>query len=50
MNFPTRFCFESTSEIYAAESREVFFKQNAHCFLVKLLNIHKYLMVKNNVT
>ena len=50
MNFTTRFCFESASEIDGSESREVFFKQNAQDVSVKLLNIHKYLMVKNNVT
>ena len=58
VNFPTQFCLESTSNGFgASESREVSLGGNVYNFSVdynsidkpSILNIHKYLMVKNNI-
>ena len=57
-NFPTRFCLGSINhEFDATESKEVSLTENANNFLVDynaseksdILNIHKYLMVLNNI-
>ena len=56
--FPTQFCFESISNGYSAtKSREGSLNLNVYNFSVeqnyikisKVLNIHKYLMTKNNM-
>ena len=56
VNFPTQFCLESISNGFGAtNSREVSLKGNVYNFSVDyhaidksdILNIHKYLMVKN---
>ena len=58
VNFPNRICLRYTSDGFSAsESRKVFLKRNAYDFSVDYssidksdtLNIHKYLMTKNNV-
>ena len=58
VNFPTRFCLGSISNGFSAtESREVSLNGNVYDFSVDynsidksdILNIHKYLMTKNNV-
>ena len=58
VNFPTQFCHESISYgSGAAESREVSLNGNVYGFSVDynsidksdILNIHKYLMTKNNI-
>ena len=58
VNFPTQFCLGSISNGFGAtESREVSLKGNVYDFSVDynaidksdILNIHKYLMVKNNI-
>ena len=58
VNFPTRFCLTSISDGFdAAESREVSLNGNVCDFSVDqnsidksdILNIHKYLMSKNNI-
>ena len=58
VNFPTQFCLESISYGFgAAESREVSLNGNVYGFSVDynsidksdILNIHKYLMTKNNI-
>ena len=58
VNFPTRFCLGSNSKGFSAtESREVSLNGNLHDFKVDynsidksdILNIHKYLMTKNNI-
>ena len=58
VNFPTRFCLGSMSDGFsAAESREVSLNGNLYDFSVDynsidksdILNIHKYLMTKNNI-
>ena len=58
INFPTQLYLEHISKKFvAAESREVFLKENVHNFSVNynaidksdILNIHKYLMVKNKI-
>ena len=57
-NFPTRFCLGSFSDGFSAtESREVSLNTNVYDFTddynsihkYDILNIHKYLMTKNNV-
>ena len=56
-NFPTQFCLGSISNGFSnTESREVFLNGNVYDFSVDYnsidksdtLNIHKYLMTKNN--
>ena len=56
-NFPTQFCLGSLSnELSASESREVNLNEYVYGFSVDynwidksgILNIHKYLMTKNN--
>ena len=58
VNFLNQFCFGSISNGFSApESREVSLNGNVHDFPVdynsidkcNLLNIHKYLMIKNNI-
>ena len=58
VNFPTQFCLGSISNGFiAAESREVSLNGNEYDFSVDynsvdksdILNIHKYLMKKNNI-
>ena len=58
VNFPTQFCLGSIStELGAIDSREIFLKGNMYDFSVDynvidksdILNIHKYLMAKNNI-
>ena len=58
INFPTQFCLGSISNgLNALESREASFNGNFYDFLVNyssidkcdILNIHKYLMIKNNI-
>ena len=58
VNFPTQFCLGSISNGFSAtESREVSLNGNVYDFSVDynsidksdILNIHKYLMTKNNV-
>ena len=58
VNFPTRFCLGSISDGFSAtESREVSLNGNVYDFSVDynsidksdILNIHKYLMNKNNI-
>ena len=58
LNFSIQFCLGSISNgFYAIESREVSLGEYEHKFLVDynaieksdILNIHKYLMVKNNI-
>ena len=58
VNFPTQFCLEGISNGFSAsESREVSINGNVYDFLIDynsivrsdILNIHKYLMVKNNI-
>ena len=58
VNFLTRLCLGSISNgLSAAESREVYLYGNVFNFSVdynsidesEILNIHKYLMIKNNV-
>ena len=57
VNFPTQFCLESICNGFSAtESREVSLNGNMYDFSVDynsidksdILNIHKYLMTKNN--
>ena len=57
VNFPTRLCLESISDGFSnTESREVSLNGNVYDFSVNynsigksdILNIHKYLMTKNN--
>ena len=57
-NFPTQFCLGSISNGFGAtESREVSLKDNVYNFSINynavnksvILNIHKNLMVKNNM-
>ena len=59
VNFPTHFCVGSISIGFSAtESREVPLKGNVYDFSVDynsidksdILNIHKYLMTKNNIS
>ena len=58
VNFPTWFCIGSISDGFSAtESREVSLNGNVYDFSVNynsidksdILNIHKYLMSKNNI-
>ena len=58
VNFPSRFCLGSISNgFYATESREVSLNGNVYDFSVDynsidksdILNIHMYLLTKNNV-
>ena len=58
VNFPTQFCLRSISYGFSAtESTELFLKENMYDFLVDyssidksdILNIHTYLMTKNDV-
>ena len=58
VNFPRQFCLGSISiEFSASESREVSLNGNVYDFLVdsnsidksEILNIHKYLMTKNDI-
>ena len=58
VHFPTRFCLGSINDGFSAtESREVSLNGNMHDFSVDynsidksvVLNIHKYLMTKNNI-
>ena len=58
VNFPTRFCLGSISDGFSAtESRKVSLNGNVYDFPVDynsldksdILNIHKYLMTKNNI-
>ena len=58
VNFPTQFCLGSSSNGFSAtDSRQVPLNGNVHDFSVnynsidisEILNIHKYLMTKNNV-
>ena len=58
VNFPSQFCLEGISNKFGAiDSREVSLKGNAYDFSVdcnaisksNILNIDKYLMVKNNI-
>ena len=58
VNFPTQFCLRSISNGYSGtESREVFLNGSVFDFSVNynsieksdILNIHKYLMIKNNL-
>ena len=58
VNFSTQFCFRSISNGFnATESREVSLNGNVYDFSVdcnsidksEILNIHKYLMIKNNL-
>ena len=58
VNFPTQFCFWSISKGFnATESREVSLNGNVYDFSVnhnfidrsEILNIHKYLMIKNSL-
>ena len=58
VNFPTQFCLGSISNGFSnTESREVSLNGNVYDFSVDyssidksdILNIHKYLMTKNNV-
>ena len=52
VNFPTQFCLGNISDrLGALESREVSLNGNVYDFPVDksdILNIHKYLMIKNN--
>ena len=57
VNFPTRFCLGSISDRFSAtESRELSLNGNVYYFSVDynsidksaILNIHKYLMARNN--
>ena len=58
INFPTQFCLGSISNGFSAlESREVSLNGNVYYFSAdynsvdksNILNIHKYLMIKNNI-
>ena len=59
VNYPTQFCLGSSGCLgfHATESREVFLGRNIYDFSVDynathksgILNIHNYLMVKNNL-
>ena len=58
VNFPSRFCLESISDGFSAtEFREVSLNENVYAFSLDyssvdksdILNIHKYLMTKNNI-
>ena len=58
VNFPTQFCLGSIPNGFSAhEPREVFLNRNIYNFSVNynsidkfgILNIHKYLMTKNNI-
>ena len=58
INFPTQFCLGSISNGFGStKSREVSLKENIYTFPVDynamdkphIWNIHKYLMVKNNI-
>ena len=58
VNFPTQYCLGSISNGFSVtESREVSLNGNAYDFLIDynsidksdILNIHKYLMAKNNM-
>ena len=57
-NFPSRFCLGSTSNDFDRDDlKEVSFKGNVYDFSVDydaidksdILNIHKYLMIKNSI-
>ena len=57
VNFPTQFCFGSISNGFSAtESEEISLNENVYDFSVNfnstdksdILNIHKYLITKNN--
>ena len=58
VNFPTQFCLGSFSNVFSAlEYREVSLNRNVYDFSVdynsidksNILNIHKYLMIKNSM-
>ena len=58
MNFPSQFCLGSISnKLDYVDSEEVYLEGNAYDFLVNynssdksdILNIHNYLMTKNNI-
>ena len=58
VNFPTQFCLGSISDRFSVtESREVSLNRNVYDFSVDynsidksdILNIHKYLMTKNDI-
>ena len=58
VNFPSRFCLGSISnEFHYADSKEISFKGTVYDFSVdysaidksNILNIYKYLMIKNNI-
>ena len=58
VSFPTQFCLKSISNGFVAtEFRDISLKRNVYHFLVDhstvdksdILNIHKYLMVMNNI-
>ena len=58
INFPTRFCLGNISDGFSATvSREVSLNENVYDFSIDynsidkydILNIHKYLMTKNNI-
>ena len=55
VNFPTQFCLASISNGFNAnESREVSLNGNVYdfsvdCNCIDILNIHTYLMTKNNI-
>ena len=54
VNFPTRFCLGSISDGFSnTESREVSLNGNVYDYNAidrfGMLNIHKYLMTKNNI-
>ena len=58
VNFPTQLCLGSIAHRFGVtESREVSFKGNVYDFSVDynaidksdILNIHKYLLVRNNI-
>ena len=55
VNFPTQSCLGSLSNKFRHnDSRELCFKGNAYDYSINynaidILNIHKYLMIKNNI-
>ena len=58
MNFPSQFCLGSVSnKLDYVDSEEVYLEGNVYDFLVNynssdksdILNIHNYLMTKNNI-
>ena len=58
VNFPTQFCLRNIPNGFmATESKEVYLNENMYHFSVgynsidksNILNIHKYLMTKNNI-